>query len=178
MKRSFGSPLAAILLGSGLVAFGCGDDDHTGPAKIEDYNAVHDWVCASNENCQDVFKIDFEAGTTADFEVTDLTGNSIVQIALYAPYVTLGDYNLFTGSSLEYRCGVSGSCDVMPAESVTGFFINMSGTHHLAVTRNWGSSCGDRGTYRLRISADHGFSRPVLSVDDVASLAQGATCGP
>lgn len=169
------------------LALACGDDDN--PASMggnnngggngtytKNYNQTHDWACANGENCQDVFNITFAAATTVTFQATDVSDGSIVQLALYAPGTALGGTNLFTNTSNELRCANPGVCTNLAGESVTDFVITNAGLYRLAITRDWGSSCGGDGTYRLAITSDKGFSQPSPTVDDKQSLAPDYEC--
>ena len=171
--------LFLVFLLLSLSSLACGDDDdapNVPPTFVTHYDAPHEWVCAQDVNCQDVFNIEFTAGTTVTFEVIDLTGNSIAQIALYGPGVSLGDTNLFTGTTNELRCNFVADCGEMPDQVVSDLVLTDGGTYRLAVTRDWGSSCQGSGTFRLVINADSRFQFPVRTVDDAASLAPGYEC--
>jgi len=61
------------------------------------------WNC-SGESCQDVYDIDFESGTELTIQVTDVTGDSVIRLALFAPRVPLSGTNLITGTNLDREC--------------------------------------------------------------------------
>ncbi|MCP4571379.1 MAG: hypothetical protein GY838_03435 [bacterium] len=172
--------LTGLIIAASCALIGCSDDDSSPtktPTTITSYDEVHAWDCATSVSCQDVFDIEFAAGATVDFSATETTGNSVLQIALYAPDKGLGDTNLFTENDLELRCGfVSGCSANTDGQTVTDFVIPAAGTYRLAVTRDWGDSCGGDGTYRLLIDADEDFSVPDQTVDDLASLATDWNC--
>lgn len=169
-------------LSVGLLG-GCGGDDDAAavvvnPPLITSYDEILGWTCDSGESCQDVYNIKFAAGTVVDIGAIDVTGGSILQMAFYAPGVSLGRENLLTGGSrAELRCtDVDGCVNSTGGESVTGLVIGAAGTYRLAITRNWDLSCGSSGDYRLMITADLEFTTPVNSGQDVATKAVGVAC--
>jgi hypothetical protein len=169
-------------LGVGLLG-GCGgDDDATevvvNTPPITSYDEILGWTCDSGESCQDVYNIKFAAGTVVDISAIDVTGGSILQMAFYAPGVSLGRENLLTGGSREeLRCNyVAGCVNNTGGQAVTGLVIGAAGTYRLAITRNWDISCGSSGDYRLMITADVEFTTPVNSGQDVATKAVGVAC--
>ena len=124
-----------------------------------------------------MWDVHFEAGSVATFKATDVTGGSIVGLALYAPGSALGGINLFTSTTSEYRCGAVPDCDSQPEGQLIGnFVIAETGTYRLAITRDWSESCGDNGTYRLAVTSDKAFSKPTRTVNDKQSLATGVEC--
>lgn len=171
------SRLALIALA--LVIMACGKDNSSGPgpAVITSFSQAEAWTCPDNTNCQDVFDVHFEAGSSVTFKATDVTGGSILQLALYSPGAALGSTNLFTNTANEYRCGTVTDCDSQPeGQTVANFDVTETGTYRLAITRDWGESCGGSGTYRLAITSDKGFSKPTRSVNDKLSQAPGVEC--
>jgi len=182
MKKLFIYTLVSVGFAA-LVLSGCGDDASTNPVKpplITSFSQNDAWTCASSTNCQDVFDVHFSDGSVVTFQATDVTGGSIVQLALYAPGTPLGGVNLFTGNLNEMRCGTVTNCDSLPeGQKVTDFVIPDEGTYRFAVTRDWGESCGGSGTYRVSITSDHGFPAPSRTVNDQPSQAPGVECpGP
>jgi hypothetical protein len=171
---------ATLLIVIGLLLPGCGDDDSTAPPTTKNktsYDHQYGWDCTSGESCQDVFNISLPTGAVVTFEVIDVTGDSIVQIALYAPGVALGETNLFTGSTNELRCNYVDGCDTKPdGQTASDFGVTTAGVYRLAITRDWAESCGSSGTYRLVITSSKAFAAPVPTVNDVASLATGTEC--
>ena len=168
-----------LMLASGLMS--CGDDDDNGPTgnvtKITSYDEVFEWSCEVGASCQDVFDVEFSTGTVVSFSATETTGGSVAQIALYAPGTVLGGTNMFTDDTTELLCNLMPNCSQNTAgQTVSDFTIPGDGVYRLAVTRNWGMSCGGDGTYRLLINADKEFTIPSQSVDDVATLASGTSC--
>lgn len=131
------------------------------------------WACPVGDSCQDVFSLGLEAGSSLELAVTEVTGNSVPRVALHAPGVSLGDINLLTNTNEDRQCVGQDSSD-FPVP----YPVSSTGTHTLAVTRDWGSSAGSSGSYRLTISAqgDH-FVPPLLIDNDVDSLAPGGRCG-
>ena len=181
MKATVWCACAFVCLASvlGLSLWGCDDDDNpTGPINgITSYDSVYTWTCATSVSCQDVFNITFSASSTVTFQATETTGNSVLQIALYGPGVALGGTNLFTGSTNELLCNfVLGCSNNTAGQTVNDFVIPTNGVYRLAVTREWGSSCNDSGTYRLIIDSDEPFSEPVQTVNDMATQAPGTEC--
>lgn len=149
----------------------------TWTCPMTNYDEVGSWSCATSTTCQDVYDIHFEQGTTVSFSATQITGNSVCQIALYGPGVALGGTNLFTGNTTELRCNyVSGCSNNTGGQTVTNFSITTTGVYRLAVTRDWGTSCGGSGNYRLQIHADTPFTGLVATVNDAATLASGVSC--
>jgi hypothetical protein len=118
------SLLAVVGLAMALAA--CGGDDEpptSAPVYITHYDRTQSWACDQSVSCQDVYNIDFTAGTIVSLGVVDLTDQSIAQIALYAPGVPLGGTNLLTGTANEYLCNTNGDCDAMPEQTVTDFAL-------------------------------------------------------
>jgi len=171
--------VAAILATGVLVTGGCNDDNSPSQpvATITSYDQVLGWDCSTGQSCQDVFDIAFAANTTVNLTAGETTGASVLQIALYAPGTALGGANLLTNDTRELRCNfVSGCTNNTAGQTVAGFVVATAGVYRLAVTRDWGSSCGGSGTYRLTIDADKGFVAPVQTVDDVPSAATDWGC--
>jgi hypothetical protein len=182
MKKLFICTFVSVGLAA-LVLSGCGDDAGTNPVKpplITSFSQSQAWTCASSTNCQDVFDVHFSDGSVVTFKATDVTGGSIVQLALYAPGTPLGGTNLFTGTLNELRCGTVTDCDSMPeGQAVSDFVIPVEGTYRFAITRDWAESCGGSGAYHLSITSDHGFPAPARTVNDKPSQAAGVECpGP
>ncbi len=144
---------------------------------ILEFDEVYGWECTNPDNCQDVFDIEFQAGSVLDIQATEVTGGSVLQIALYAPGVDLGGLNMFTENEAELRCNWVNGCDNnTDGQSVFDFHIPQDGVYRLAITRHWGHSCGGTGTYRLIINSGTTFFEPEQSVDDEVSLATDWDC--
>ena len=134
------------------------------------YQVDGGWTCATSVSCQDVYDIDIQAGTQVSLSVTNLTGNSVPRLALFAPGVALSGTNLLTGSANDRECVGQDVDDnvVLTAPS--------TGTYRVAICRDWGSSAGASGTYRLGVSTDIPFVVVGQTVDDAASQAIGSVC--
>jgi len=156
------------------------DEVATIPFIVQDvktYEADYGWNCASGVDCQDVFELELEKGAKLNFKVGTVSAGSAAQIALYAPSVALGSINLFTMSAKELRCNAGKSCsDFTAGETISGFVVPQSGTYLLAITREWGTSCGGTGTYKLTLGSDRNFSVRKQSFEDTASIAAGFEC--
>jgi hypothetical protein len=144
---------------------------------ILDYDEVLGWDCGSGIDCQDVFDMELTTGSIVTFAATEVTGGSVLQVALYGPGVPLGGTNLFTGNSNELRCNyVSGCNNNTAGQTVNDFVVPGDGLYRFAVTRDWGHSCGGSGTYRLTVASDTGFPGVEQTVDDEPSLAPDWEC--
>ncbi len=174
--------LAALLVAASFIIIGCDEDDEIVtpvilPTTITAYDEVLGWTGTINENTQDVFDIEFTEGAVVNFSATDVTGGSVLQVALYAPGVALGGTNLFTGNNTELRCNyVDGCSENTAGQTINGFTIDSAGTYRLAITRNYSASCGTDGTYRLQVTSDTGFNSPIQTVDDVESQSTEWQC--
>lgn len=174
--------LALFLLIGALVLTGCGGDDDAAPVVVPpvfvtSYDEIFGWTCDSGESCQDVYNIDFAAGAVVDISAIEVTAGSILRMALYAPGESLGGLNILTGTADELLCNyVAGCLNNTAGQAVTGLVIGDAGVYRLAITRDWDTSCGASGDYRLIVTGDLEFSTPVLTGQDVASLATGAAC--
>jgi len=172
--------LSGLLLGI-LGIVGCGSDDGPAdtPTGIFNYDEVHEWDCAGvgEGTCQDVFDIEFKAGSTVTFQATETTDGSVLMIAFYAQGEPLGGMNLFTNNESELLCDLVDGCNNnVDGQTVEDFVIPENGIYRLAITRNWFESCGNSGTYRMIIDSDRRFQEPEQSVDDEASLATDWDC--
>ena len=129
------------------------------------------WDCTLGESCQDVYEFEFMANTTLSISVEDVTGKSVVGLAMYAPGMVLGSANLLTNNPNEASCGGQDE-----AQSEPNFVIPSSGIYKLAVTRDWGASAGLGGDYKLTVIADTPFQTLTQTVDDTDSKASGKEC--
>lgn len=174
--------MALLLLVGAVLLAGCSDDNEgtvvvSPPALVTSYDEIFGWTCDSGESCQDVYNIEFAAGAVVDISAIDVTGGSVLQMALYAPGVGLGELNIFTGTADELLCGYVSNClDVAAGQVVTGLVIGEPGVYRLAITRDWATSCGSSGDYRVVITSDLEFTSLVTTGQDVASKASGAIC--
>lgn len=174
--------LTLFLVVGAVALTGCGDDDDATtvvvpPVFVTSYDEVFGWTCDSGESCQDVYNIEFAAGAVVDISAIEVGGGSVLQMALYAPGESLGGLNIFTGTTDELLCNYVASCtDNTAGQSVAGLVIGDAGVYRLAITRDWDTSCGSSGDYRLVVTGDLEFSTPVLTGQNVTSLATGAAC--
>lgn len=128
------------------------------------------WACDTGETCQDVYVVDLVAGQTVTVAVTDITGDSVPRLALFAPGVPLSGTNLFTGSNNDRECVGQDANDSASATAT------VTGTYRFVIGRDWGSSAGTDGTYSYTVSADDPFGFGDLQDDDIISLAAGSLC--
>lgn len=170
MKTLF--KVSLIALGF-LLSFSCSkDNDFFTGATITLYETNGDWECNLDESCQDVYEFKFKSNTNIDITISEVTGGSESRLAVYAPNVSLGGINLLTNSTKDF------SCVTINDESIILQNINLpkSGVYKIAVTREFGESVGDSGTYKLTVSANSGFQYIEQTIDDVDSLADGFEC--
>ncbi len=165
--------------GFGILALalaGCGSDSTSNQGNLT-FSADYGWTCASGTNCQDVFDVTLSAGSALTIAVSNVSSGSVSQIALYAPGVALGGTNLLTGNTNELRCTAGAGCASYTAgEQVSAFPITQSGTYRLAVTREWGTSCGGTGTYHLSLTSTAAIQVTGQTVEDQTSQASGYEC--
>lgn len=160
-----------------VSALSCSDSPNTPSTGVTNFTGNFGWNCASGVNCQDVFDFTVAAGSVLTVRVSNVSNESASQIALYGPGVALGGTNLLTGTTKELRCIVASSCSGFTAgEQKTGITATQAGTYRLAVTRDWGFSCGASGTYRVEMTSNVAFEVGNQSVQDGASLASGNEC--
>lgn len=165
MKLKSTNYLLLLTLCMNMLA--CSEDEKASTKKYT-FTADTDWNCGGNF-CQDVWEVKLVKGTKASFSISDLTGGSMGQIALYAPGVDLGGINLFTGNTNELSCTNTGNCDNGVTGVTTEISITKSGTYHFVATRNNNESCGSSGTYTVTIlSTDE---TPAQIANDTQSLA-------
>jgi len=167
--------IASSLEFSGALTAVADDVESEAAGVLCDASYVVDssWACQPGESCQDVFSLGLEAGSDVELAVTEVTGNSLPRLALHAPGVSLGDINLLTNTNEDRQCVGQDDSD-FPAP----YPVSSTGTHTLAVTRDWGLSAGSSGGFRLTISAGgENFVPPLFIDNDVDSLAPGGRCG-
>ncbi|MEZ5004703.1 MAG: hypothetical protein R2730_16860 [Chitinophagales bacterium] len=162
---------AAIMLIS-MMATSCSDDEEV---VVEEGQTVYEvsgsWNCSVGEDCQDVYEMEFKVGTQLSIVVDGITGNSVVRLAVYGPNSALGGTNIITGNSKEINCKGQNE-----TESAFNVKVLDGGVHKIAVTRDWGSSMGASGNYKLSIIASEKFKNISQTVEDVNSLASGDQC--
>ncbi len=105
------------------------------------------WSCSVSTDCQDVFDIDIFAGNTVNINVTNVTGSSVVRMAVFAPGVALTGPNLLNGGITDQ------SCTSQNASASTSFSTTLAGVYRIAIGRDWGSSAGSSGTYTLTVTS-------------------------
>ena len=165
-----------------VLALGCSNsptstDTNPPPSGVTTFSGNFGWNCASGINCQDVFDFTVAAGSVLTVRVNNVSADSASQLALYGPGVALGGINLLTGTTKELRCLVAASCSAFTAgEAKVGVTATQAGTYRLAVTRDWGLSCGATGTYHVEMTSNVAFQVGTQSVQDAASLASGNEC--
>jgi hypothetical protein len=163
-----------ILTVIACIFLGC--DDSNSDSRKHTVTASSDWTCASDENCQDVYDVEFLAGSIVSFSVQNVSMGSVAQMALYGPAVPLGGTNLFTSSTDEFRCTSGSSCDdYTDGERVGGLELIVPGAYRFAVTMD-SASCDTWGAYDIKISSNKPFNVTGQTVNDAASLAAGHTC--
>lgn len=165
LKKLFA--LIAIL---SFAAVSCSDDETIEPGQTV-YEKSGSWDCALSESCQDVYEMNFKVGTQISFSVTDVTGTSVVRLAIYGPNSLLGGTNILTGTTNELECTEQNEDAVVPNITITD-----AGVHKVVVGRDWGSSAGASGTYKLAIIASDKFTDVTQPIDDADSLAPGSEC--
>ena len=174
------SSLALRFLGAlALVvsALSCSDSPNNPSTGVTSFTGNFGWNCASGVNCQDVFDFTVAAGSVLTVRVNNVALGSASRIALYGPGVALGGANLLTGTTNELRCIIANDCNLFTGgEQKVGVTATQVGTYRLAVTRDWGFSCGATGTYHVEMTSDVQFQVGVQSVQDAASLAPGYEC--
>ena len=171
------SPRNALsMLSLGLI-LACGSDSTDNDDGVTSFGADYGWICASGINCQDVFDLQLTAGSVLTIRVTNVSSGSVAQLALYGPSVALGGVNLLTTTTKELRCLAGAGCSTFTAgEHVDAITVTQTGTYRLAITRDWGTSCGGTGTYRLDVTSTQAFQVMGQTVEDQASLASGFEC--
>ncbi len=153
-----------------LLCVACSSDDD-GPSGITLFEVNGMWDCAQSESCQDVYEFQFQAGTRVSFFIEDVTGSSVVRLAVHAPNIPLGGTNVLTGNALELQCEGQ--------DEETGdpnLVLSTTGVYQFVVTRDWGLSAGFDGTYQMTIISDTPFQELTQTVDDVDSLSLGTDC--
>lgn len=154
------------------LLFACSDDDDgNAPKGYTLYENSGSWDCALSESCQDVYEFVFQSGSRVAVIIEEVTGGSVVRLAIHAPNVNLGGTNLLTGNSDDLMC-------TGPDEDATvpNFIASSDGVYKIVITRDWGLSAGFDGTYNFVLFSDTSFEFVEQSIDDVDSLAENSTC--
>jgi hypothetical protein len=162
-----------ILCASAAALAACNNSEDSKPVwpGEKTFSFETGWEC-NGSNCQDVFDFSFIKNSKVTFKISEVSGSSMVQIALYKEEDPLGGTNLFTDNNQEVTCFLDNDCDAGAAGyTITDFLIQSTGTYRFAVTRNHGMSCGWNGGYKIDISANTNFEFKEQSVDDESSLA-------
>jgi len=154
-----------------LFTFSCSKNDDPVSRGITLYETNASWMCLINESCQDVYEFEFEAGSKISITIQEVTGNSLVRLAVYAPNVNLGSTNLLTGNTNDLAC--SGRNETA---SIPNLIAPSSGIYKIAITRDWGTSIGNNGTYKLVLFADTEFEFIEKTIDDIDSLTSDFSC--
>jgi hypothetical protein len=185
------SLLAILVLGATCLFFSCKKDSVTTPTigttvpddpkgfegEFNSFEKVFSWRCATGQNCQDIFELQFAKGTKVTFSVSEVSKGSTAQIALYFQDDAIGGLNQFTKTNKELRCNSVNDCNANTAgQKVKDYLTASSGTYKLAVSRDWGSSCEATGTYKLTITADRNFKLDSQAANDVVSKVKEWEC--
>ncbi|HKP28320.1 MAG TPA: hypothetical protein VJU15_02920 [Gemmatimonadales bacterium] len=174
----FTSLAHAVGLGVSSLALACGSEDSDEPSDgVTSFTGTYGWSCAGSTSCQDVFDFSFPAGSVITFKVNNVSSGSVSQLAFYAPGVALGGVNLLTGNIKELRCTTAAGCEGFTGgEQVSSYAVANGGTYRIAVTREWGTSCGGTGTYHIEVSATKAFQALGQTREDAPSAAIGFEC--
>ncbi|MCB9681218.1 MAG: hypothetical protein H6733_07070 [Alphaproteobacteria bacterium] len=163
---------AGVCFGSAVEdACGTCDDDATNDC-VASFSTSGAWSCSGSQSCQDVFPLTLTEGTVLDLAATNITGSSVVRLALFAPGDGLDGTNLLTNRTNDYRCGNQNAATV-----IEGFVVPEDGDYLVAIGRDWGSSAGSTGSYDFTIDASPGLVAGDQTVEDGVSEATGSRCG-
>ena len=133
-----------------------------------------DWNCTAGESCQDVYEVYAPPMSTWTIGLANVTGSSNGRLAVYAPGIALGGFDIITGTGDEASCFGQDM-----NEQFAGIPISAGGVYRVAVTRDFGTSAGDSGSFDLVISSNKWIDPSGgRSVDDTQTLATGAVCIP
>lgn len=160
--------LFALIITAALVTACSKDDSAPGQTVFEKST---DWVSPVNQSCRDVYDIDLRKGTRLSIQVSEISGSSDAQLAIYSPKSLIGGMNMLTGNTNELSCGGQN----VP-ESVVDVQIVEDGVHQFSISRNWGSSTGTTGDYKLTIIASERFYNIVEAVDNEGYISGGSEC--
>lgn len=160
--------LFTVIIATALVT-AC-SKDNTDPGRTV-FEKSGNWVSPVGESCRDVYAIEFSKGTRLSIQVSEITGSSVAQLAIYGPNSLIGGANILTGNTNELSCGGQNA-----TESVVNVQIVESGVHQISVSRNFGSSAGTTGDYKLTIISSERFYNIVESVDNEGYISGGSEC--
>lgn len=126
--------------GFGVIVFS------TGPITING-----DWDCSPlTNNCQDVYDFRISSAVAADsitISVSNITGTSVLRMAVFGPGSTLNATNLINSGLADHRCFGQDVGDSVSISGATG-----AGLYRIAIGRDWGLSAGSGGLYTLAVS--------------------------
>jgi hypothetical protein len=146
----------------------------TYPLSSLTYQEQSSWACSGND-CQSVWEVFLVKGSTT-VGISGLTGNSIGQIALYAPGTALGGTNLLTNDTKELLyCTQQGNCSNGTSGVSKTLTLTTTGLYKFTATRNNGNSCGGSGDFQASITSTYPISAN-LTTSNVATQASGVTC--
>ena len=160
--------LFTLIIATTLLTACSKDDSAPGQTVFEKSG---DWASPIGESCRDVYDIEFRQGTRLSIQVSEITGSSVAQLAIYGPNNLIGGINMLTGNTNELSCGGQ---DV--TESIVDVQITEDGVHQISVNRNFGSSAGTTGNYKLTIIASERFYNLVESADNEGYISGGSEC--
>ncbi len=164
---------AGVCFGSATVD-DCGQCDEN-PANdcVQAVEVSGQWACDDDETCQDVWEIQLRRDSRVEVDVTEVTGDSVVRVAVFEPNANANGRNVLVGSNKDLLC--TGADESTSVEFATG---DLPGTWRIAIGRDTGASSGNTGTYTLAVATENGVQigeEPLL--DDAETQADGARCG-
>jgi hypothetical protein len=130
------------------------------------------WNCLAGETCQDVFDFEFlQPNTTVTIAVSNVTGTSVLRLALRGPGVPLDGTNLLNGTPNDRTCVPQDTSD-----SAGPLLAAPAGVYRLAVGRDGPTSFLGAGSYTVRITTDKPFTIVGQSANNAPSRAAGTSC--
>jgi hypothetical protein len=169
-RRPRGSALLLLLAALPACGGGSGIGALLPPTEVLSFHVENAWLCADTVNCQDVYDLVLAENTNLTVSVTQVTGPSVVRLAVYEPGIPLGGLNLLTGTSNDRRCALANAADAVEALAVP------AGTYRIAIGRDWGFSSGASGTYTLDVTTDKALTPAGQTVNDQATQAMATQC--
>jgi hypothetical protein len=134
------------------------------------YTASTGWTCASGVSCQDVFDFDTLATTAVTVSVTNVTGASVLRMAVFDG-TALDTTNRLNGNLADRRCTGQNVSDSATTASLA------AGRKRIAVGRDWGQSAGASGTYTVTVTtANVPLAPGGQTANDVASAFAATSC--